>query len=339
MITRGYLIGEIVDNLSSIQIQVENRCAIGLTDLNKYLEDFFKEILNRAYGLSLVNLNSSRSNEPSLDLGDETNSIAFQVTSQKTVQKINSTLSKLTNDQISQYQKIIILVIGKKQNSYTPNEQLWDKTNFDFENIWDINTLLSRIILLPLETLKILYDYINNEVVGIKIELEIPDQNGNFKTNIDQFVESIPKPSFGNCEHLYLFYKTEYDANEITQDKLVENLKDLSETLTKLPRITRDFLSFLIERREKDKDSETMYFNYDKLERICHYSDFQGELRLLIDCGIISIDESGDPTQCPEISISYGGESGGFLSDLVVFVESRKINYKIPLVNLDFSKI
>lgn len=46
MITRGHLIGEIVDHLSNIQLQVENRCTIGLTDLNKYLEDFFKEILN-----------------------------------------------------------------------------------------------------------------------------------------------------------------------------------------------------------------------------------------------------------------------------------------------------
>lgn len=96
MITRGHLIGEIIDNLSSLQLQVENRCSIGLTNLNKYLEDFFKEILNSIHGLSLVNLNSSRNNEPGLDLGDETNSIAFQVTSQKTVQKINATLEKLT---------------------------------------------------------------------------------------------------------------------------------------------------------------------------------------------------------------------------------------------------
>ena len=46
MITRGHLIGEIVDGLTSISQQVSTRCQLGLTDLNRYLEDFFKDYLN-----------------------------------------------------------------------------------------------------------------------------------------------------------------------------------------------------------------------------------------------------------------------------------------------------
>ncbi|WP_180834574.1 SMEK domain-containing protein, partial [Vibrio parahaemolyticus] len=56
MITRGHLIGEIVDGLTSISQQVSTRCQLGLTDLNRYLEDFFKDYLNEALSLSLVNL-------------------------------------------------------------------------------------------------------------------------------------------------------------------------------------------------------------------------------------------------------------------------------------------
>lgn len=33
---------------------------MGLTDLNRYLEDFFKDYLNEALSLSLVNLNNER---------------------------------------------------------------------------------------------------------------------------------------------------------------------------------------------------------------------------------------------------------------------------------------
>lgn len=35
MITRGFLIGEIVDNLTAIRADVEQRARLGLTDLNK----------------------------------------------------------------------------------------------------------------------------------------------------------------------------------------------------------------------------------------------------------------------------------------------------------------
>ncbi|WP_336273383.1 SMEK domain-containing protein [Vreelandella indica] len=68
MITRGHLIGEIFDELTSIAQQVFTRCQLGLTDLNRYLEDFFKDYLNEVLSLSLVNLNNERGNEPDLDL-------------------------------------------------------------------------------------------------------------------------------------------------------------------------------------------------------------------------------------------------------------------------------
>ena len=65
-----------------------------LYDLNRYLEDFFKDILNIVYGYKLVNLNEERSNNPGLDLGDEAVKVAFQVTSTKSSDKVNTTLEK-----------------------------------------------------------------------------------------------------------------------------------------------------------------------------------------------------------------------------------------------------
>lgn len=77
MLTRGYFIGEIVDALSDVAGQVSTRSRLGLTDLNKHAEDFFKTILNHLLSISLVNLNADRSNEPGLDLGDKANKVAF----------------------------------------------------------------------------------------------------------------------------------------------------------------------------------------------------------------------------------------------------------------------
>lgn len=83
MITRGYFIGEIVDALSDIKGQISTPNRLGLTDLNSYLEDFFKVILNHLWTLSLENLNAERSNFPGLDLADKANGWAFQVTSRR----------------------------------------------------------------------------------------------------------------------------------------------------------------------------------------------------------------------------------------------------------------
>jgi hypothetical protein len=101
VLTRDYFIGEIVDSLSDIASQASTRGRLGLTDLNKHAEEFFKNVLNHLFSLSLVNLNENRSNAPGLDLGDEANGIAFQVTAERTSAKVNETLAKLTAAQIA----------------------------------------------------------------------------------------------------------------------------------------------------------------------------------------------------------------------------------------------
>jgi hypothetical protein len=77
MITRGYFIGQIVDELTAISSQVEMRGKLHLFDLHICLENFFRDILNIALGYSLKNLNEERSNAPGIDLGDENEKIAL----------------------------------------------------------------------------------------------------------------------------------------------------------------------------------------------------------------------------------------------------------------------
>lgn len=80
MITRGYYIGEIVDEFAAISAQVKMRNSLGLTGLTIYAENFVKEILNVLLKTNLTNLNADRSNEPGLDLGDESAGWGIQVT-------------------------------------------------------------------------------------------------------------------------------------------------------------------------------------------------------------------------------------------------------------------
>ncbi|MBK6819542.1 MAG: SMEK domain-containing protein [Bacteroidetes bacterium] len=77
MISRGIIIGKLIDDLSLLEHQIISRNKLGQFDLTKVCEDFFREIINTGYGLNLKNPKALRSNNPGLDLGDESKEIAF----------------------------------------------------------------------------------------------------------------------------------------------------------------------------------------------------------------------------------------------------------------------
>ncbi|WP_041232918.1 hypothetical protein [Cylindrospermum stagnale] len=79
-------------------------------------------------------------------------------------------------------------------------------------------------------------------------------------------------------------------------DEVREAFYFLVKELAKLPRITREFYAFLLERRDEnslENPSGKVFcrFNEDRLRRICRYSDIDGEIRLLTRHKFISWDQ------------------------------------------------
>jgi uncharacterized protein YeeX (DUF496 family) len=254
MITRGYLIGEIIDSLSTISSQVNMRCKLGLTDLNKYSEDYFCKLLNMIMGTSLKNANDNRSNEPGIDLIDSNSKIAFQITSTATSAKVNKTLKAAKEHQNF---NIFILIIGEKQTSYSLDESLTKRWNFNNDNILDLNDLAKNIIPLNISILDNIYKYIRKEFSKIKIDLEIPDSEGNYETSITNYIESSPKLKLGKTGTFikFIFNGTDEDSiNDIDNFKtdVYESIEKLANELIRLPRITREFYAFIIDRSEFD---------------------------------------------------------------------------------------
>ncbi|MDR3678915.1 MAG: SMEK domain-containing protein [Flavipsychrobacter sp.] len=124
MLSRGIIFGKIVDDLGLLQFQVKERNKLGQFDLTKVCEEFFREVLSLTYKFSLKNLNQNRSNEPGLDLGSIKDRIAYQATSQKKSDKVNSILAAITEEQAAAYSTINVFIIGEKQSSYTLNPEL-----------------------------------------------------------------------------------------------------------------------------------------------------------------------------------------------------------------------
>jgi hypothetical protein len=336
MITRGYYIGQIIDELTSITEKVKTRAKLGLTDLHLHLEDFYKDVLNIAFGYNLENLNKERSNSPGLDLGDENNGIAFQITGTKTTDKVNQTLNKSAR-QAAIYPKIKILTLQNKQNSYSIKEEFMVPFSFTTEDIWDVNDIFKQVMHLPIDKLQQLSDLISKEVARVTIELEIPDENGKYQTNIDSYIEKIPKERFKGISSYFSFHSSKEDQYDAIEEEVEEDFNNFIKTLKKLPRISRQFYAFLYERSEWDETEK--YINADYLQRICSFPDMDGELRLLDSAGLCLFMAPDDNGESPVYLISLPSKSNSeyFSWEFNEYMESNKINIENVLVSLDFS--
>ena len=341
MITRGYFIGQIIDELTAVSQQVKSRSGLQLFDLNRYLEDFFKDVLNIVYGYKLINLNEERSNNPGLDLGDEVAKVAFQVTSTKNSSKVNETLKKAAK-QVGKFPKIFVLILQDKQGSYTLDAALSKPFGFIAEeHILDIGDVLKKVLSLQIEQLQRLHDLVSKEVARVKIELEVPDKHGKFQTNIDSFIEQVPRERFEGINiyygHLVSEAAKEKATYDVSQEDVEKDFKKFIKKLRGLPRISRQFYAFLLDRGAWDETNK--FINADYLQRVCSFPDMDGEMRLLAAADLCWWQEPDEHGQSASwrIATVTRSKSYEFTWELMDFLKQKKIGLEKVIVSLDFS--
>lgn len=250
MSSRGVFVGQIIDDLDAIASQVRTRCALSQFDLNRVLEDFFKELLNLIYGANLRNLNKLRQNEPGLDLGDWTSprKIAFQVTSQADATKVKNTLKKITPKQLATYDEFFILVIGERRKSYQLDPALCAPTNFSERNIIGITELCREIMDLDIAAIQAIQQKLADEQRRIRIELE-PEVNGRFATTITDLVEG--RPDIRRSDASILYAHPACAGLFGTRKETEQAINGFIDELQKLPRLTRELFGWLIDNSDK----------------------------------------------------------------------------------------
>jgi hypothetical protein len=110
---------EIKTYLSRFETYVRISNLNGEFDINKYSENFLIPLLNSAYGWELENLNfSDQKNAKSLDLIDQKRKIGIQVTSDHSITKIKTTISKfLTSKYKGKLETIYFYFLTPKQKN------------------------------------------------------------------------------------------------------------------------------------------------------------------------------------------------------------------------------
>ncbi|MBQ7921447.1 MAG: SMEK domain-containing protein [Clostridia bacterium] len=154
---------KIADKLAFLESKLKRYGDLHLYDENIAMEDVVCHLLNLIYGYKLVNLNIQKENYPGIDLGDTTNRIAVQVTSDNSRDKVKETIRKFQeNEYASQYDRLIIFVLGPRK-TFTKGFETGDFPFSAEEDILDFHSLTKVLKGLEMERLKQINRYLDQE--------------------------------------------------------------------------------------------------------------------------------------------------------------------------------
>ena len=167
----------VITSLSWLKTQVEYHNSLSLTDINHGAEDFYCGLLNLVYGYSLKNINIIDQNAAAIDLGDEQNKIAIQVTSTSALAKTKYTVEKFIEKELyKKFDRLLILNIVKKTNH---EAETIGGTEYSLDtkaDILDVEDLIKKITSDPdLQKLKAIADFLDAEL-SLPAQRSLPNE-------------------------------------------------------------------------------------------------------------------------------------------------------------------
>ncbi|NJC28265.1 SMEK domain-containing protein [Neolewinella antarctica] len=253
MITRGIIIGRIIDDLSSLSEKIEFRASVQMYDINRILENFARDIIKISYKYSdIVNLNGQRSNEPGIDLGTTLHKIGIQVTSKADSEKVNNTFRKLTSEQQKNYNSIQIFVLGSRQGSYTAIDNSLIPTTIQFDknkDIFDFKDFCKKVIDLEIKQLIELNELFDDEFLVVNSSLSQVN-NQELLNGPKLFDIQVFKPAVNG---LKVFKGFPIEVNE--SEEFLDIINNEGNKLVNIPIRTRRILCHIIDLGKRTVES------------------------------------------------------------------------------------
>jgi hypothetical protein len=170
-------------------------------------ETFLLELFRELFDLpTLRNLNADKPNHPGLDLGDDVTGRAFQITAQRKLPKILSTLKDSIKAGLhTKYPYIQVYVTTDKQRSYSQesiDEEIGDALKFDGKrDVLDSEDVLKAFAQLGLNKAERVAAIIRKHV-ALAIEVSSPEVKDALEHDLEnRFKEAIDRSPFPELNH------------------------------------------------------------------------------------------------------------------------------------------
>ena len=161
---RSYYISRINFQLGVLAETVKLNSTDNRNDLAVDAEDTVCGLMNKVFDLQLVNANKEHHNYPAVDLVDTKNRIAFQITVQNDVKKVDDMLEKFEKHNLKlQFNRLVLFVISEKD----PTKSMRERETVRFcgaTDIWNLKTVRDGMKGMSVDQLKRIAEYLEQEV-------------------------------------------------------------------------------------------------------------------------------------------------------------------------------
>ncbi|WP_299095539.1 SMEK domain-containing protein [uncultured Metabacillus sp.] len=251
MFNRNKKVDKIIKNLTLIHYYVKSRNkSAGYTDINKDCEEFFAGLFNIVLQSNLIRLEKIKKDHKGIDLGDEQNSIAMQITSSTKRKKIIDTITAFEDESLKLYKKynkiLYVFIIGEKKEYKTFDSVIKKKYRLQIIDIYD---LISVIINSKEELIEEVVEYIGANI------------DGHFLNELAYNTGYLPKEEkeeikkFKNAKTFIVDYFGE-SLNSTNAMDIVKDINILIKKLSCIDKSSRELLYSLIYNRNREESNE-----------------------------------------------------------------------------------
>lgn len=325
---RENVIKKLAERFATLSAYITTVNRSGYTDINKSAERLFMNILNVAYGLRLRDMNSIQDNYPAIDLGDYSDRVCFQVTSEATTAKVKHTLEKFNEKGLDRdFDEIRFLIISDKRAPAVPRSEV----KVSILTLDDVHHKIAK-----LEDVDLFY---LDRYLDANLRTRLETQESILPPSI------LPSYSFVNPKRFMKFLRFDKDSDLVVQ--ATSDLKAFSQVISSLTDHQRQYLYYIVARGSFKKN----YMGYEQdvvimptSELIHHFGDYGRQLYdVLAFKGLTQINDGYDPFMDERPLQVVELYSKGSVDELNLFAELKRFCATVPngleriFLNADFS--
>jgi hypothetical protein len=209
--------------------------------------------------------------------------------------------------------------------------------HFDNENdIWDFSDLERAIVTLPLDKIKAVYDFLQNDLIRVFSDLDVGTTPSGESTSMLDRLEARPVNRYTGCSKLVAHISEKHNV-KIEIDIMDPAYQKFYKQLAELPKITREFYYVILLRSEYVYRFDTLAVREPLFRRLLNIPQtrYREELKLLEAYELAYFIDLGEEDYWIVLYKEFNKEP--CLLNMMEYIEDEGFDKKTIFVDLDFT--